>query len=250
VSDGQHVSEEQPEAGSQTAGAEATGAQGHDEDASGASEPKVLVGDREVPLSQVENALKVSERFTQTSQALSDKEKSLSAKEAEIRESEARMAAYRPVITAMDDPERYEALSGIIPDLPDPTAARQVERNTSLIITNADLAFKVWERDNPEFTDEQKHALKMGALDVIAKGQVPDGNVDFGRLAKSMFHDDIVAAASAKAAAQAIADAEAKAKGDAESRVLPPGQASAPRPEDIAKMSSTQKLAHAHATRK
>lgn len=224
------------DAGSQAiASGEATGSAGSE---GGQPEPTIKVGDREVPISVAENAIKVHERFTQESQELAKKRKEIEAREASTMEKEAMLGNLIPL---MRDPRVSEALRGIDPALADAIPQEKDMAARAMLGENLRLRYELFTSKHTEFNDEQLSAIRAEAVRLAEQGKV-DEAVDFESIGYRLFRDDVIEREAARRAEELLAAEREKLKKTRQAGTAGAGMQTIPQGVDPSKLSPIQKM--------
>lgn len=211
------------------------------EEGSGESEQTVRVGERDVPVSQLENALKVHERFTQESTDRAQKRKDIEAREARLLEEEAAVSGYRRIADKLRDPRVVQALEAVDPSFRELVPGETDVATQRVIAENIGLRYKLFMSGNPGLSDDQLSAVRKESLRLAQTGQV-DSAVDFDSIAYRLFHDDMIAQAAERRAAEIIAAAKDKERKTREAGTSGPGVAALPKGLDPSKMTPVEKM--------
>jgi hypothetical protein len=201
-------------------------------------EPTVRVGDRDVPLSVAENALKVSERFTQQSQELATQRKEIEAREARALEQE---AAYGNLLPIIRDPRVADALRSVDPALADSIPREQDMMTRAMVGENLKLRYELFTSKHTDFNGEQLAAIRAEAAKLAAAGKVEEA-VDFESIGYRLFRDQIIEREAERKATEAIAAEREKRKKEREAGTAGPGMPLLPKGVDPDKLSPVQKM--------
>lgn len=226
--------------GSQAAGAGSGSAAGEE---GVTPEPTVRIGDRDVPLSVAQRALKNDENFTQVSQRLSDRAKDLDAREARTLGEQTRVSHLGELAPQLQDPKVREAISAVNPELASRLPGPVDERTLALAGENLRLTYELFVTKNGgTFDDDQLSRIRAESARLASQGRVEEA-VDFESIGYRLFKDAIIdreATARAQALVKAKAE-EAKRKQEAGGS-LPPGVPPIPKGIDPTKLTAVQKL--------
>lgn len=208
-------------------------------------EPKVLIGDEEVPLSEVQNGLKLHRRFTQEREEILEERRKVDEDRQRALAEAASLEPLRVIANVLSDPNRAAQLTQVMPELGAVAEQQSRVRDAATAVENLGYRFDAWAAGSKDFEDDEKRQVGAKVMEIakesIQRGDVNLKAISFDRIAQDLFRDKIIEREAARKAEEMRQKEERLRAGG----VLPSGTAPIPAPnKDTSKMTPRQKMAY------